>query len=212
MKKTILFGVAIMCVSSLLAQMRPPTYGSNANGTSDNEFKSFKKEHIFIGGSLGLGYAGNTFSVGGTPEIGYSIAQWLDMGLAFNLNYYSQEADANLIYNQDVRAREFNYGAGVFARIYPVNFLFIQLQPEQNWVNIKLKDYLNEQSSNNTTTAFSFIAGVGYTRRMVGQGSYFLLLGLDLANNLYSPYRENNVAIPIIRAGFDFYLHPAKGK
>jgi hypothetical protein len=39
------------------------------------------------------------------------------------------------------------------------------------------------------------------------------MIGLDLMRDPNSPYRDyNNAAIPIIRAGFDFYLRPSKRK
>ena len=61
----------------------------------------------------------------------------------------------------------------------------------------------------------AFIAGVGYTQRVVGRGSYYLMIGLDLLKNAYSPYVSENevgqlVAQPIIRGGFNFYLRPSK--
>jgi len=213
MKKIVLSGVAIMFVSALLAQRQaPPTY---SGGPDEDETGGFKKENIFIGGSLSLGYSGNTFTIGGTPEIGYSLAKWLDAGVAVNLNYYSERADPTGFYNSDLRTRQFNYGAGVFARIYPVNFLFVQFQPEQNWVHYN-QTYFgggSPTSVSGTVNAFSFIAGIGYSRRIVGQASSFIMVGLDLANNLYSPYRDYNGAqLPIIRAGFDFYLKPSHKK
>jgi hypothetical protein len=207
MKKAILFGAAVMFVSSLLAQMKPPTY----SGGGDDGVKGFNKENIFVGGSLGLGYADQAFSVGGNPEIGYSLAKWLDAGVVVNINYYSQQADPYLVYNQDIRTRQLTYGAGVFARVYPVNFLFVQIQPEQNWVHYN-QTYFGNGSITQTGTvqAFSLIAGIGYSRRIVGQFGSFLMVGVDLADNLYSPYRENGVAIPIVRAGIDVYLKSSK--
>ena len=67
-----------------------------------------------------------------------------------------------------------------------------------------------------TVNAPSLIAGIGYTQREVGQGGYYFMVGLDLLKRAHSPYVAENssgqlVAQPIIRAGFNFYLHPAKG-
>ena len=212
MKKIFLFGCMLLSISTVFAQRNPPTYANSTN--DDDGKKGFKRENIFMGGSLGLGFANHTFNVGANPEIGYSIAEWLDAGVAFNLNYNSQSADPYGYYNQDTRYRAFNYGAGVFTRIYPVNFLFIQLQPEENWIHYNAKDYINNVTLSNTVQSSSFIAGVGYSQRIVGQGSYFLMVGLDLLNNLNSPYRDTytGAEVPIIRAGFDFYLKPSKKK
>jgi len=43
---------------------------------------------MFIGGGINLGFATNTFAVGATPEIGYSIAEWLDAGVSINLKLH----------------------------------------------------------------------------------------------------------------------------
>src|SRR6476661_3486507 len=70
----------------------------------------FRRDNIFIGGAIGLGLSSGGFSAGANPEIGYTIAQWLDAGFSTNFNYYSYSAE----YNGGVRQRSFNYGAGMF--------------------------------------------------------------------------------------------------
>jgi len=51
----------------------------------------FKREHLFIGGNLGLGMISYSFNAGLSPEIGYSLSQWLDVGALINLNYTSSK-------------------------------------------------------------------------------------------------------------------------
>ena len=201
-KKLAVAGCLLIFGCKVFAQGQPaPTYSGGDNS------KGFKKENIFLGGAIGLGFASGTFNVGANPEIGYSIAQWLDAGIAFNLNYTSERADP--YYNYNVRTRSFNYGAGVFARIYPVRFLFIQFQPEENWIHYNQKDYNSGFTTTATVNSTSLIGGIGYSQRIVGQGNFFTMIGIDLLNNVNSPYRDyNGVAIPIIRAGFDIYLRP----
>ncbi|MGI8950450.1 MAG: hypothetical protein ACR2FN_02585 [Chitinophagaceae bacterium] len=187
------------------SQNLPPTY------SGDDGSKGFKKENVFIGGSLSVGFASDIFSVGGNPEIGYSIAQWLDAGIAINLNYSSERADP--YYNYNVRTRSFNYGGGIFIRAYPVRFLFLELQPEENWIHQTQKDFNSGLQGSITVNSTSLIGGIGYTQRIVGQASFYTLIGIDLLNNIYSPYRDyNGAVVPIIRAGFDFYLHPSRRK
>jgi hypothetical protein len=191
------------------------TYKEDSGYYNNNSLHSFKKENIFLGGTLQLGYAGNTFEIGSNPEVGYSIAQWLDAGIAFNLIYSSQSADPNDFYNEDTRTRQFNYGAGVFVRVYPIRFLFFELQPEENWIHENQVAYgPGGGSMSGTFQSTSLIAGIGYSQRVIGQGSFFTMLGIDLLNNPNSPYQQVNVngttsPLPIIRAGFDFYLHPS---
>ena len=172
----------------------------------------FKQENLFFGGSLNLGLGGGQLTLGGSPEVGYSITNWFDAGLGLNLIYTS--VAANTYYNpSNTKLRQFNYGGGPFVRLYPVNFLFVQGQFEENWTRVKVKQDI--YSYKQTVNAASFIAGIGYTQRVVGQGSYYFLIGLDLLKNAYSPYVTENeagqiVAQPIVRVGYNFYLRPAK--
>lgn len=186
----------------------------NDNGSEYGELKGgFRQENIFIGGSLNLGFGSGQLTLGGSPEVGYTIAPWLDAGIGLNLIYTS--IAANTIWNpSSTKFRQLNYGGGPFVRLYPVNFLFIQGQYEHNWTKIKVVEGMS--SYKQTVNASSFIAGIGYSQRVIGQGGYYFLVGLDLLKNQYSPYVTENslgqmVARPIIRGGFNFYLKPAKG-
>jgi hypothetical protein len=205
MKKTFLFLLILISVKVLNAQ---DNYDNNNN---DYESKGFKKENVFLGGSISLGFGSGSFGVGANPEIGYSFSQWLDGGVAFNLNYNSQRYYDAYTGADIGKVSSFNYGAGVFLRAYPVNFLFVQLQPEENWINYNTKDFSTNIHLKSKVNAASFIGGIGYSQRVVTQGSYFFMIGLDLLTNENSPYRDSyNHALPIIRGGFDVYLHPAK--
>ena len=91
-------------------------------------------------------------------------------------------------------------------RAYPVPFLFLSIQPEYNWIS-----YNDNIYGHTTYSAGSLIGAIGYGQRVIGQGSYFFSIGLDLLNNKYSPYVDGyGHAYPIIRGGFDIYLHPSK--
>jgi hypothetical protein len=185
---------------------RTYTYSDEGNGTG------FKKENLFVGGSLSLGFGGNTFNIGGSPEIGYSLNKWLDAGVLVNVNYTSERADPNLYYNNDTRYRNFNYGAGLFGRVYPLPFLFFQVQPEYNWIQYNAT-YMGPGggSASFDTHAKSLLLGIGYGQRVVGSGSFYIALLFDALSDTYSPYRDiNGAALPVIRAGFDFYLHPKR--
>lgn len=197
----------ITLVAAAQRNHRPPTY------SPDNRTHSTNPGKIFIGGGLNLGFASNTFAIGALPEVGYSIAEWLDAGVSINLNYISERADP--YYNYNVRSRNFNYGGGPFLRFYPVHFIMAQAQFETNWIHVSQYDFNYNQSYSTTVTSSSFLVGAGYSQRVVGQSSFYTLIMLDLKRDLYSPYRDyNNSAIPIIRTGFNFYLRakPKKEK
>lgn len=195
---------------SILILISVKALNAQDNYSNNDAPKGFQKQNVFIGGSLSLGFGSGSFGVGANPEIGYSFAQWLDGGLAFNINYNSQKyLDYSGNYTDKISS--FNYGGGVFIRAYPVRFLFVQLQPEENWISYKDKSYINDLTGKTNVHAASVIGGIGYAQRIVTQGSYFFMIGLDLLDNQYSPYRDGyGHAEPIIRGGFDVYLHPSR--
>src|SRR5688572_19329870 len=84
--------------------------GVTAQETTEDEpaKKGFRRDNIFVGGSIAFGLGSGTFSVGANPEVGYSIANWLDAGISTNINYYSLRAE----YNNGYRQRSTTYGAG----------------------------------------------------------------------------------------------------
>jgi Autotransporter beta-domain len=186
-----------------------PAQINTYSGDDESFGNGFKREHLFIGGNLGLGFGSYSFNAGISPEIGYSFAQWLDAGVLVNLNYNSIRADVN--YNNNTRQRSFNYGAGVFARVYPLSFLFLQAGTEYNWIDYNLKYIPTGESASYKTNALSLLAGIGYGQRIVGRNNFHIAIMIDLLNNPQSPYRDGNgVVLPIIKTGFDFYLHPRK--
>ena len=91
---------------------------------------------------------------------------------------------------------------------------FIQAQPEYNWIVYKQSNLDNGTTYPKITTkASSFLAGIGYGQRIVGQSSFFTLLMFDLASERFSPYRDTyGTAVPIIRGGFNIYLNTKKKK
>ncbi|MDR3714958.1 MAG: hypothetical protein P4L51_19265 [Puia sp.] len=199
-------GILVVGMQPAAAQymrQRPNTY----NDGGDNE-PGFKKENLFVGGGLALGFSNYDFNVGASPEIGYSLNRYLDAGVVVNINYSSERADPNYIYNDNTRYRSFNYGAGVFGRFWPVRFLFLQVQPEYNFIDYNEKYIPTGESATQHTNAASLLLGVGYGQRFIGQSSFYLSVSFDALDNQYSPYRDyNGAALPVIKAGFDIYLH-----
>ncbi len=208
MKKFFLLVVGCWVLIAGFAQYQPipPTYTDREGLES---YKDFTPGRIFLGGSIALGVGNYSFNIGATPEVGYSFNDWLDVGVAVNVNYQSIRADPN--YNYNVRQRSFNYGGGPFVRVYPLRFLFFQGQLEHNWEHYNYMDMNSGTSTSFNVQANSFLAGIGYSQRIVGQSSFYTVLMIDLLTDKYSPYRDyNNSAIPILRAGFNFYLHSGK--
>lgn len=171
----------------------------------DKSSGNFKKENIFLGGSLNLGFATGVFQIGANPEIGYSLTKFWDAGVITNLIYGSLNPD----YNNGVKQSSFNYGAGLFTRVYPIDFLFAQAQAEHNWISYRLKDEFTGETFKNTFQSNSILVGIGYGRRTIGQSGFYTVLLLDLTKNINSPYVDGfGNSLPILRGGFTVYLKP----
>jgi hypothetical protein len=166
----------------------------------------FKKENLYIGGGLNIGAGSGMFAIGVIPEVGYSLTNWLDVGIPFNLNYQTQRLQD---FNGSVYAkyRAFNYGTGMYLRIWPVDFLHITVQPEYNWIKLTQIDVFSNQKQSYTYNAESFLVGIGYGSREIGNRFSYLTVMIDLARNINSPYRDQyNHAKPFLRTGVGFYL------
>ncbi len=182
------------------------SFAQNENENEEEKTHKFRRDNIFIGGAIGLGLSSGGFSASANPEIGYTIAQWLDAGISTNLNFYSYSPE----YNGGVRQRSFNYGAGIFARIFPIKSIFLQVLPEYNRINTNLR-YSSGQEITYKQEAPSLLLGIGYTSREVGKSSFFTVLMFDAGNNVNSPYiGYSGTKLPILRTGFNFYLRPAR--
>lgn len=180
----------------------------------------FKKQNVFIGGSLTLGYGnvsssyggGSNLVLGANPEIGYSLAEWVDVGVVFNVIYSSMRFND---YSYRYRQTGLNLGTGAFLRLYPISSFFLQAQPEHNWIKITQKnlDQPGVPKITQKVQASSFLVGVGYGQRIIGSSSFYTVIMFDLGKEIYSPYRDGfNNAVPIIRTGFSWYLNATKKK
>jgi hypothetical protein len=189
----------LFCVFTCFAQEETDTY--------DDRKGKFKQERIFLGSGINFGISSTSYNIGLNPEIGYSINKWLDGGINVNFNYFSQNASDY----SPIRFQDFNYGVGSFLRIWPVNFLHIQVQPEYNWTNSHQKDVITQQSGTFKSSAESLLIGVGYGSRNIGGGYSYVTLMIDVLQNVNSPYRDQyNDPLPVFRAGFGIYLKPKR--
>ena len=206
----------ILCVifGLLIFSFKLNAQNENQNDTSNTNLLQnygFDKHKLFAGGSVNIGYgSGNgvsTFAIGALPEIGYTFKNWLDLGLAFNINYYSGSEYIDLYDpSYDVPGyKATSYGAGIFARVHPFEQFFFQVQPEIDNYSIK-QTYLGiTQKYFHTST--SYLTGIGWGQRIIGESSFYTLIMVDLGNEKNTPYKDaqGNV-LPVIRAGFNLYF------
>jgi hypothetical protein len=208
-KKVVLALCFWMTVRAGLAQDHMP-YRTNTY-TDEGDGTGFRKENIFLGGSLNLGVGSYNFGVGVNPEIGYSLNRWLDVGAVVNFTYNSVKADPTGYYNDDIGEKQFVYGGGVFGRAYVLPFLFLTAQPEFNWTSTTATDGVSGQQAHQNVSAPSLLLGIGYGRRVVGESGFYIALMFDALDNVNSPYNDAfGHPLPVLRAGFDIYLHGRK--
>ncbi|MEP7374878.1 MAG: hypothetical protein ABI675_15885 [Chitinophagaceae bacterium] len=183
----------------------------------ENE-KGFKKENLFTGGSVTLSFFNGQTLLGANPVFGYKLADWADAGLAMNFLYNGSRD----YYEFNDKIRQTVIGPGVFARLYPIKFLFVQGQFERNFTTLK---YIPSPGSVSYTkdkvkaNANSLLLGAGFAQgREAGSTSfYYISLLFDVLKNVNSPYVNVNydpsnpstqriTMAPIIRAGVNIGL------
>jgi hypothetical protein len=166
---------------------------------------------LMIGGGLVLGGGTGSFQIGLNPEIVKSYNDYIDLGLISNIYYSSYRTIASYD-GINAKYHKTQFGLGGFARIWPVNEFFLQIQPEYNWTWAKSTDIVDNISNKVQVSATSVLAGVGYGRRTENGFSYLSIM-IDLVNSQQSPYGMGQLRPqPIFRAGFGFPIHLAKKK
>lgn len=205
MKKiTLLLSTALLFTAALNAQ--------------EEGEKGFKKENLFTGGSVTLSFFNGQTVLGANPIFGYKLADWADAGLALNYLYNG----ARDYYQYNDKIKQTVVGPGVFARLYPVKFLFVQAQFEKNFSTLKY----TPSNTNPVYTAYkekndanSFLVGGGFASgRERGATSFFYISVLfDVIKDVNSPYVRVNYnpdnpaqrrvdMVPVIRAGVNVGL------
>lgn len=184
MKKLIFVLLCIFSLSQLLAQEKQDTTTK----------RGFKKENLFISGNFGVSF-GNYTLVNVSPQVGYRFSQYFAAGVGINVQYVSIKYFDNFG-NAFSKQSQGVYGVNLFARAYPIRQVFVQVQPEFNFINGKLKYYNSAIPTEKfNTSAPSLLAGIG-----VGFNGAYISLMYDLLQNKNSPYNNR----PFINVGFGF--------
>ena len=167
-----------------------------------------EEKPILFGGGLLLGGGNNSFQLGLNPELLKSYNKYIDAGVIANI-YYSS---FNIAFGSNEKIRNFQLGAGVFTRIWPVEQFFIQIQPEYNRTWTSANNQANGVRASTSFGATSILGGIGYGKHNADGMSYFSVM-IDLLNADQSPYKIGQArAQPIIRAGVGFPIFRKKKK
>jgi hypothetical protein len=217
MKRIILFVFISFFATKTFAQYRE----INRQEREEEEKKGgFKKEHLFTGGGINLSQSNYNFGVGVSPVLGYSFNRWFEAGIGLSYIYISSREvydNGYDLYETGNKIHQTVLAPMMFARIFPVKFLFTQVQLEQNFITQKYiygDGYPNEKVKFDAT---SLLCGVGYAggREDLGEFFYYFSLSLDVLKNKYSPYVQvigNRVEmLLILKAGIQIPIFQGKG-
>lgn len=165
--------------------------------------RGFKKEQLYIGTGVNVGFS-QGWILGLNPEVGYSLNNFLDAGIATNVNYITQRLAADYSY------KFFAFGGGPYLRGWIINQFFITGQYEFNRITEKYKDPYGTVRT--AYTSPSLLVGAGYGSRQVGRSQFFTSIMVDVLRNPNSPYidRQTSSMLPVFRTSFMFYLRPKK--
>lgn len=127
-----------------------------------------------IGGGLVLGGGSGSFQIGINPEMVKSYNDYIDLGVISNIFYSSFRTTE--ISSTNEKFRKMQFGLGGFARLWPVNEFFLQVQPEYNWTWAKQVNVVSNSSNKVSVSATSVLAGIGYGKRTENGFSYFSIM------------------------------------
>ncbi len=168
-------------------------------------------ENLFTGGNLTASFYTRGLLLGLSPYFGCSLNKYVDIAASFNYNYISQKD--NIDYGDKIRQTV--YGPGAFVRVFPIHFLFAEIQYEHNFIRQKYipadNSYLLPSVVN--FDANSVLVGGGYTsgRRNGNNTYYYLSVMWDIAGVAESPYVDGlGRNFPVIRAGYNIALFQGK--
>ena len=192
MKKWILL-LTVLYAGTAFAQDEDPV----ATKPKPVEKKGFKKENIFLGGNLGVQFGSYTF-VNVSPQVGYHFNKHFEAGAGVNLQYVSQKV-YDQYGNDFYKESYYVFGGNLFARVFPVRPVFLQIQPEYNWINARLKYYNSSYPVQKYTAhAPSLLVGIGASF----DGGLISIM-YDVLQNPASPYSSKPFLSIGIGYGFD---------
>lgn len=144
--------------------------------------KGFDKSKLFFGGNFGLGFGSVSTLVNVSPQIGYRFNRYLAAGVGVNFIYSS--------YKYEFYGYKEQYGVtglNVFGRVYPIEYVFLQVQPEANYTWGKVKYDNGDELKLDSKIVPSLLGGIG-AAIPAGRGYFIVMAQYDLLQNERSPY------------------------
>lgn len=167
----------------------------------------FDPDRVILGGSLGMNFFKNGYSLFVFPNIGYSFGR-LQLGISGGYNFYHEKIpykNALTNFSEEYKYNASNYNVSIYSRLFLLGPLFIQAEPGFEFIKI-LEDpaFTADPSTgkaiehNKRVSVPVVQAGAGFAFP-IGDRIAFIIYGLyDVVQDKYSPYKN----YPIIRGGF----------
>lgn len=149
------------------------------------EKKGFDRDKLFFGGNFGLGFGSISTLVNVSPQIGYRFNRHLAAGAGVNFIYSSYKYQFS---NPQYKEAFGVAGLNVFGRVYPIDYILLQVQPELNytWGKWKFYDGTPDQKLDSKIVP-SLLGGAGAVIP-AGRGALIVMVQYDLLQNERSPY------------------------
>lgn len=170
------------CLCTLMAA---GAFAQDEREEPEPEKKGFDKSKLFFGGNFGLGFGNVSTLINVSPQIGYRFNRYLAAGAGVNFIYSSYRYRFS---NPEFKEQFGVAGLNIFGRVYPIDFLLLQLQPELNytWGKYKFYDGGPDQKLDSKFVP-SLIGGAGAVIP-AGRGAFLVMINYDLLQNERSPY------------------------
>ena len=190
MKNIFLVLFVCLCGTSMFAQDLP-----------EEERSGFQKERLFVGGNFGLAFGDYTL-IDVSPQIGYRFSNLFAAGLGLNFQYVSTK-QRTFSGSDYMKTSQGVTGLNLFARLYPIQQIMLQVQPEANYIFGKQIYYGPPQEEYKMDAMIVPILLVGGGAVIPsGRGAFIASVFYDVLQNTNSPYG----ARPIYKFGFNFGL------
>jgi hypothetical protein len=161
------------------------------------EKTGFDRSKLFFGGNFGLSFGNYTF-VNLSPQLGYRFNRIVAAGAGINFQYSSLKYR-----NPDYRETYSVTGLNIFGRVYPIEQILLQVQPEMNYTWGKAKYYDGRPDFKiNGRYVPSLLLGGGAVIPAGRGGAFVAMVQFDVLNRPGNPYGNRAIYNFGFNAGF----------
>lgn len=184
-KYLVLAALALVAITPLRAQDEP----------EQEEKRGFDKSKLFFGGNFGLSFGSSFTLINVSPQVGYRFNRYVAAGTGVNFIYSSSKYDW-----YGFRDNFGVAGLNIFGRVYPIEQLFAQVQPELNYTWGKRKYNGGQEQKLDGSFVPSLLIGAGGAIPMGGRGAMIVMIQYDVLQRDRAPYGKN----AFVSVGFNF--------